>query len=55
MPAYEYVCKDCNHEVTIFLFIEEFDAKPRIKCLHCQSDNVHKKLTGFFTKTSKKS
>jgi putative FmdB family regulatory protein len=55
MPAYEYVCKDCNHEYTVFLSIKEFEAKPKIKCPHCQSDNVEKKISGFMTKASKKS
>ena len=55
MPAYEYVCKDCNHEVTVFLSIKEFEAKPKIKCPHCQSDNVQKKISEFTAKTSKKS
>ncbi|MBM4128954.1 MAG: zinc ribbon domain-containing protein [Nitrospira sp.] len=55
MPAYEYICKDCNKEFTIFLSIKEFEAKPRISCPNCQSDNVTKKLTSFFAKTSKKS
>jgi putative FmdB family regulatory protein len=55
MPAYEYNCKDCIKEFTVFLSIREFEAKPKIKCPHCESDNVQKKLTGFFTKTSKKS
>jgi len=55
MPAYEYVCKDCSKEFTVFLSIREFETKPGIKCPHCESDNVLKKLTGFFTKTSKKS
>ncbi len=55
MPAYEYDCKDCGKEFTVFLSIREFEAKPVIKCPHCESDNVQKKLTVFFTKTSKKS
>jgi putative FmdB family regulatory protein len=55
MPAYEYVCKDCQRDFTVFLSIKEIDAKPRIKCPHCGSDNIQKKITGFFAKTSKKS
>jgi putative FmdB family regulatory protein len=47
MPAYEYLCKDCNHEVTVFLSIKEFEAKPKIKCLHCQSDTVQEKFSEF--------
>ena len=43
MPAYEYACKDCNHDITVFLSLKEFEAKPKIKCAHCQIDNVQKK------------
>jgi putative FmdB family regulatory protein len=55
MPAYEYSCKDCNHEFIVFLSIKEFESNPKIKCPHCQSDNVQKKISEFTTKTSKKS
>ena len=55
MPAYEYVCRDCSKEFIVFLSIKEFDAKPKIRCPHCESDNVQKRITGFFAKTSKKS
>ncbi len=54
MPAYEYVCKDCNKEFTVFLSIREYESKPKIRCPHCESDNVVRKLTGFFAKTSRK-
>jgi len=55
MPAYEYACRDCRHKFTVFLAIKEFEAKPKIKCPQCQNDNVEKKISGFMTKTSKKS
>ena len=55
MPAYEYACKDFNHGIIVFLSLKEFEAKPKIKCPHCESNNVQKKLTEFFTKTSRKS
>jgi putative FmdB family regulatory protein len=55
MPAYEYVCNDCKKEFLVFLSIKEFESNPKILCSHCQSDNVKKKLTSFFAKTSKKS
>lgn len=35
--------------------VKEFEAKPKIKCPHCQSDNVQKKISEFTAKTSKKS
>ena len=55
MPVYEYTCKDCGKEFTVFLTIKEFEANPKIKCPHCGSDHVEKKLSAFMTKTSKKS
>ena len=55
MPAYEYVCKDCNMEFAVFLSIREYGENPKIKCPKCESDNVQRKLTGFFAKTSRKS
>ncbi len=55
MPAYEHVCKDCNREFVVFLSLREYEAKPKIKCPGCGSDNVVRKITGFFAKTSKKS
>jgi putative FmdB family regulatory protein len=55
MPAYEYDCKDCGKEFIVFLSVKEFETKPKITCPHCESDNAQRKITGFFTKTSKKS
>lgn len=55
MPAYEYFCKDCKREFTIFLSLKEMEAKPKIKCPGCGSDNVARKFSGFFAKTSRKS
>jgi len=55
MPAYEYECKDCLRNFTIFLSLKEYGEKPEIKCLHCGSDKVLRKFTGFFAKTDKKS
>ena len=55
MPAYDYTCKDCNKGFIIFLSLKEYDAKPKVRCPHCGSDNVTRQITGFFPKTSKKS
>lgn len=55
MPAYEYHCEDCGKDFIVFLAIREFEANPKIACEHCQSTRVTRKLTAFFTKTSKKS
>jgi len=55
VPAYEYACKDCSQEFIVFLSIKEFESNPQVKCPHCQSNNVQKKISEFTTKTSKKS
>ncbi|MGE5892860.1 MAG: FmdB family zinc ribbon protein [bacterium] len=55
MPAYDYVCHDCNKEFMVFLSLKEFEAQPKIKCPHCESDNVTRKISAFYAKTSKKS
>jgi len=56
MPAYEYVCKECGKEFTVFLSIKEYEANPKIRCPHCDSNRGGvRKITGFFAKTSKKS
>jgi len=55
MPAYEYVCRDCSKDFTVFLALKEYESNPKIKCPHCESDNVERKLTSFFAKTSRKS
>ncbi len=55
MPAYEYQCKDCQKDFTTFLSIKEYEEKPKVKCPHCESDNVQRKFTGFYAKTDKKS
>jgi transposase-like protein len=54
MHEYIYLQR-LQQEFIVFLSIKDFEAKPKIKCPHCKSDNVEKKITGFFTKTSKKS
>ncbi|MDA8090016.1 MAG: zinc ribbon domain-containing protein [Nitrospiraceae bacterium] len=55
MPAYEYRCTDCGKDFTVFLTIKEYEAKPKVKCPHCGSDHVERKIETFFAKTSKKS
>lgn len=55
MPAYEYECIDCVKEFSVFLSIKELEASPKIVCPHCGSDNVRRKMSGFFAKTGKKS
>jgi hypothetical protein len=53
MPAYEYFCKDCNHEVTVFLSIKEFEAKPKIKCLIVRVIMCRKKSRNLLQRQAK--
>ena len=55
MPAYEYVCRDCKKQFTVFLSIRDYEAKPTLRCPKCESDNVQRILGGFFAKTGRKS
>lgn len=55
MPSYDYACRDCEKDFLIFLSLTEMEAKPKITCPHCGSDNVGKIFTAFFAKTNKKS
>ncbi len=55
MPAYEYTCRDCGQDFTAFLTLQQFEAGPRLRCPHCQSDHVERKFGTFYAKTAKKS
>ncbi len=55
MPAYEYACRDCGKDFTVFLSLKEYEAGQKIKCPHCDSDHVERKISGFFAKTGRKS
>jgi putative FmdB family regulatory protein len=55
MPAYEYVCKDCARNFTVYLSLKEYEEKPKVKCPNCESSNVMRHIAVFFAKTSKKS
>jgi putative FmdB family regulatory protein len=55
MPSYDYVCRDCKKDFMVFLSFKEQEAKPKITCPRCGSDNVEKVFSAFFAKTNKKS
>ncbi len=55
MPAYDFTCKNCKKEFTAFYSIGEYQKSPAIKCPQCGSDNIQRKFSGVFAKTSKKS
>lgn len=56
MPAYEYNCKKCGKDFIVYLSVKEFESKSSaVVCPNCQSSEVVRKLSHFYTKTSKKS
>jgi putative FmdB family regulatory protein len=43
MPTYEFRCTDCRRRFDLFLSYSEYD-KSVIRCPHCQSTNVQRKI-----------
>jgi len=54
MPTYEYGCEKCHKKFTVIMSFDEHDRK-KPKCPKCQSSRVRQQLSGFFSKTSRKS
>ena len=57
MPIYEYICTDCKRSFSVDMRMADYASRKRpLKCPRCESSrHVHRKVTGFFVKTSKKS
>ena len=53
MPAYEYICKDCNKEFVVFLSIKEFEAKRRSNVCIVEVIMSREKLLGSLQKRAK--
>lgn len=45
MPMYEFQCDDCHHLSDIY-FRTPGDT-PEVRCRHCGSDAVHKRMSAF--------
>jgi len=43
MPNYEYRCLNCRRRFDVFLSYQEYGQK-EIRCPHCQSDHVQRKI-----------
>ena len=54
MPIYEYLCKSCNKEFSLKQHIAEYDTG-KVVCNYCGSNNVVRKFSTFYAKTSRKS
>jgi putative FmdB family regulatory protein len=44
MPTYEYVCLDCQQRFDVFMSYSEYGTVT-VKCIHCGSENVRRRMT----------
>ncbi len=44
MPTYDFICNNCNQRFDVFLTFAEYGKKP-VKCTHCSSKNVRRRMT----------
>jgi putative FmdB family regulatory protein len=54
MPQYDFRCKKCKKEFSVFLSISEKEGK-KVSCPGCKGRSVEQRITSFMTKTSRKS
>ena len=51
MPLYEYICNDCTKRFDLHLSYEDYGRKT-VRCSHCASLNVRRRITRFRLKRS---
>jgi putative FmdB family regulatory protein len=44
MPTYDFVCLDCHQRFEIFMSFSEYGSR-KLKCVHCGSLNVRRRMT----------
>ena len=44
MPTYDFICNNCNQHFDMFLTFAEYGNKA-VKCTHCNSKNVRRRMT----------
>ncbi len=44
MPTYDFVCLNCQQRFDVFLSYSEYGKQP-VKCPHCGSENVRRRMT----------
>ncbi len=44
MPTYDFVCEDCQQRFDVFMSYSEYGKQP-VKCAHCGSTNVRRRMT----------
>lgn len=54
MPTYDFHCESCNKSFTRKMSLSDYEKK-KFDCPECKSHKVKQQITGFQTRTSKKS
>jgi putative FmdB family regulatory protein len=44
MPTYDFVCRNCGQNFDVFMSFSEY-GKRKLKCVHCGSLNVRRRMT----------
>lgn len=44
MPTYDYVCENCKQRFDVFMSYSEY-GKLQVKCAHCGSEHVRRRMT----------
>lgn len=44
MPTYDFVCRNCGQQFDVFMSFSEY-GKRKVKCTHCSSTNVRRRMT----------
>ena len=44
MPTYDFVCQNCQQRFDVFMTYSEYGKLP-VKCAHCGSENVRRRMT----------
>jgi putative FmdB family regulatory protein len=44
MPNYDFICQSCQQRFEVFLTYREYGTRP-VKCPHCSSENVRRRMT----------
>lgn len=44
MPAYDFICNDCNQRFEVFLTYSEYGKRP-VACSRCGSENTRRRMT----------
>jgi putative FmdB family regulatory protein len=45
MPTYDFICNNCNQRFDVFLTFAEYGKKTTVKCIHCNSKKVRRRMT----------